>query len=102
MRDDRIAELEERIASLEAIVRQQPINPDCLYTTAEVAERLRCGPQNVYNLILKGEIASTRVGAGNAGKRVRGSDLAAFLDERTEGGPSPKGNFKHLAKWLGR
>lgn len=91
-----INELAERLAALEELVRQRPIDKDCLYTPTEVATWLRCGKSNVYDLMLSGDLASTRVGAGKAGKRVRGSDIAAFLEERTEGGPSPKGTFRYL------
>lgn len=96
MNTQRLEELEERIESLEMLVRRQPINPDCLYTPAEVATWLRCGKTNVYELMLGGELASTRVGSGKAGKRIRGSDIAAFLDERTDGGPGSRGDFKFL------
>jgi len=102
MQESRVAQLEERIAALETIVGQRPVDPDGLYTPTEVATWLRCGKTNVYDLMTQGELASTRVGAGKAGLRVRGSSLIAFLDERTDGGPSPRGKFKFLGKYLDR
>jgi excisionase family DNA binding protein len=76
------------------------IEENALYTPAEVAGLLRCGKSNVYNLISRGEIAVTRVGAGKACLRVRGSGVLAFLESRTEGGPRPLGEFEHLGKYL--
>ena len=102
MQETRVAQLEERIAALEMIVGQRPVDPEFLYTPPEVATWLRCGKTNVYDLMNRGDLASTRVGAGRAGLRVRGSSLIAFLDERTDGGPSPRGTFKYLAKHLDR
>jgi len=61
---DRIAQIEERIAALEAIARQQPIIDDYIYTTDEVAAWLRCSKTNVYDLMARGEIAVTRTGLG--------------------------------------
>lgn len=72
------------------------IGPDRLYLVAEVADILRCGKTNVYDLLEKGALARTNVGAGHKGLRVRGSDLLAFLDDRREGGPSPRGSFRFL------
>ncbi len=72
------------------------INPDTLYVPAEVAGMLRCGKTNVYDLIKSGDLAVTKIGAGSAGMRVKGSALQAFLEARTEGGPKPKGRFKFL------
>jgi len=72
------------------------IEPDRLYLVAEVADILRCGRTNVYDLLSEGALARTTIGAGKRGMRVRGSDLLAFLDSRREGGPSPKGAFKYL------
>jgi hypothetical protein len=72
------------------------IEPDRLYLVAEVADILRCGKTNVYDLLGEGSLARTTIGAGKKGLRVRGSDLLAFLDARREGGPSPRGSFKYL------
>jgi excisionase family DNA binding protein len=100
MSDERLPQLEERITALESIIRQRPVEPDCLYTPAEVATWLRCGKTNVYDLMTGGEIASTRIGCGKKGLRIKGSSITAFLDERTEGGPSPKSSFKYLKGYL--
>src|SRR4051812_32914291 len=98
--ESRLTELEERIARLERRLAQPALEPTTLYTMAEVAERLRCGKTNVYDLVDEKALAVVRVGAGNGGLRVRGSDLIDFLDSRREGGPSPRGRFKHLKGYL--
>jgi hypothetical protein len=77
-------------------VRIMTINPDRLYLVSEVADLLRCGKTNVYDLLNEGDLARTPIGAGKKGLRVRGSDILAFLDARREGGPSPQGSFKYL------
>lgn len=97
---DRLAQLEDRVAALESLLMQRPIDPNYLYTPDEIAKWLRCGKSNVYGLMTRGELACTRIGSGNGGIRVRGSDINLFLEERTSGGPSPKTNFKYLAKYL--
>lgn len=91
-------ELKSRIAELEAVVRQElpAIRSDFLYTPGEVALLLRCGKTNVYELMIRGDLASTKVGAGNKGLRIRGADITAFLDSRTGGGPAPQMSFKRL------
>lgn len=76
------------------------IEPERLYRVAEVAEILRCSTANIYGLFKRGSLARTSVGANRKGLRVLGSDLAAFLESQTEGGPQPKGNFKHLRRWI--
>ncbi len=86
MSEDRIAQLEARVAALEDIVRQRPVDPDFIYTPAEVAERLRCSRTNVYDLLTRKELAHIKVGAGNKGFKVRGSDLLFFIESRKEGG----------------
>ena len=91
-----LIELERRIAALEAIAIKMPIETDSLYTPAEIAERLRCSKTNVYELIGSGELAFTRIGASKKGFKIKGSDLAAFLESRKEGGPKPRMNFKRL------
>ena len=67
-----------------------------LYLPSEVADILRCGRTNVYDLMASGELATTAVGAGKKGNRVMGSAILAFLEARTEGGPKPNGSFKLL------
>jgi excisionase family DNA binding protein len=98
--EDRIERLEGRIAALERIVGAQKLDADRLYTPAEAADWLRCGKTNIYDLMDSGDLAVTRVGAGKAGMRIWGSAIRSFLDDRTEGGPSPKGRFKHLRAYL--
>jgi excisionase family DNA binding protein len=94
--ESRLEQIEERIARLEHHVGQLPVDQDSLYTVAEVAERLRCGKTNVYDLVDERALAVIRVGAGKGGLRVRGSDLLAFLDSRKTGGPKPAFEFKNL------
>lgn len=72
------------------------VDPDQLYKVPDVTAMLSCSPANVYNLLKSGDLATTKIGAGKAGFRVRGSDILAFLDSRREGGPQPQGTFKHL------
>jgi excisionase family DNA binding protein len=88
--------LDERIVRLEQQVGQLPVDPERLYTIGEVADRLRCGKTNVYDLVDGRALAVIRVGAGKGGFRVRGSDLLAFLDSRKSGGPKPEFAFKNL------
>ena len=76
------------------------IEPNRLYLVSEVANFLRCSLSNAYGLLQSGALARTMVGAGRKGLRVRGQDLLAFLDERRDGGPSPRGSFKHLARYM--
>jgi excisionase family DNA binding protein len=94
--ESRLTALEERLARLEQKLGQVPVDPDLLYTMAEVAERLRCGKTNVYGLVDEKALAVIRVGAGKGGLRVKGSDLQAFLDSRKTGGPKPEFKFKNL------
>jgi excisionase family DNA binding protein len=58
------------------------IDPDQLYTAAELAEILRCGTTNAYELLSSGAIPATRIGSGGRGLRARGADILAFLDAR--------------------
>jgi excisionase family DNA binding protein len=100
----RFAALEARVAELETLIREGvlpavpklSIENDTLYNVQEVARTLRCGKTNVYDLIESGQLAVTRIGNGRKGMRVRGADLAAFLDARKEGGPAPKTRFIFL------
>lgn len=48
---------------------------------AEVAERLRCSPSNVYSLIESGRLLAVRTGAGGKGYRVDEKDLQVFIEE---------------------
>lgn len=90
--------LHERIKRLEELVGKScaRIEMDALYKPAVVASFLSCGKTNVYELLNSGELARTRIGAGISGVRVKGSDIAAFIDSRREGGPQPRGTFKYL------
>ncbi len=96
----KIAELEERIQALEQLLSADVcrILPDVLYSVSQTAGFLGCGKSNAYDLMLSGELARTRIGAGSKGLRVRGSDILAFLESRREGGPRPQGTFRHLPK----
>jgi excisionase family DNA binding protein len=59
---------------------------DRLYTIPEVAERLRHGRTRVYQLIRSGRLPSVVVGP--RARRVRESDLQAFIDSLDDGGLS--------------
>jgi excisionase family DNA binding protein len=54
-----------------------PLGSDRLWTVAEVADHMRVSNMTVYRLIKAGELPAIRVGKNY---RVRGSDLAAYLD----------------------
>ncbi|CAN5297672.1 hypothetical protein BH20ACT9_BH20ACT9_10820 [soil metagenome] len=54
-----------------------PLSSDRLWTVAEVADHMRVSNMTVYRLIKAGELPAIRVGKNY---RVRGSDLAAYLD----------------------
>jgi hypothetical protein len=58
MQDERVNLLEERVVALEAIARSRPVEADYLYLPSEVAEYLRCGKANVYNLMATGALES--------------------------------------------
>jgi excisionase family DNA binding protein len=72
------------------------IDPDILYTVAEVAAVFKCGKTNVYDLLESGSLAVTRIGANNSGLRVLGADLSVFIQSKKSGGPAPKSAFKYL------
>jgi hypothetical protein len=97
-RDTRLLALEDRISKLENVLASSAarIEPDTLYTVAKASLFLACSGRNVYELMVSGELARTRVGAGSHGFRIRGSDIVAFMDSRREGGPQPRGAFNFL------
>jgi excisionase family DNA binding protein len=72
------------------------IDPNRFYRPLEVARLLGCSLTNVYDLMLKGKLARTKIGAGRSGYRVRGSAIVEFIEAQTEGGPQPQMNFKFL------
>lgn len=56
-----------------------------MYTVEEVAQLLNCSESNVRNLIRKGDLVETPIGAsGEAGKRVTKANLEAFIEKRTK------------------
>jgi excisionase family DNA binding protein len=57
---------------------------DRLYTVPEVCERLRHGRTRVYQLIRTGRLPSVVVGP--RARRVRESDLTAFISSLDDGG----------------
>jgi excisionase family DNA binding protein len=57
---------------------------DRLYTIPEVAERLHHGRTRVYELIREGRLPSVAVGP--RARRVRESDLQAFIASLDDGG----------------
>ena len=58
--------------------------PHDLLTPREVAEVMRVSTMTVYRLIKSGELPAIRVGKH---LRIRGQDVAAFLDARVVHGP---------------
>ncbi len=65
--------------------------PYDLLTPREVAEVMRVSTMTVYRLIKSGELPAMRVGKH---LRIRGNDVAAFLDARivrTPGAPGKEG-----------
>lgn len=63
---------------------------DRLYTIPEVAERLRHGRTRVYQLIHEGRLPSVVVGP--RARRVRESDLQAFIASLDDGGLARRQN----------
>jgi excisionase family DNA binding protein len=59
---------------------------DRLYTIPEVGERLRHGRTRVYELIREGRLPSVVVGP--RARRVRESDLDAFIASLDDGDPT--------------
>lgn len=77
------------------------IDSAAIYTAKEVSAILRCGLTAVYKLAKDGDLAVMRVGVGTKSFRFRGSDLSAFLDSRTSGGPALSASaYRHLGKLL--
>lgn len=97
--DARITAIELRLSGQSDAVLSR-IASTALYTPQEVADILRCGKSNVYELITSGELAVIRVGAGKHGMRIKASDIDAFLESRRTGGPTAPGGFKHLKRYL--
>ena len=77
------------------------IQPDTLYSVSQTAGFLGCASRTFTICCYPGNWRGTPIGSGSKGLRVRGSDILAFLDSRREGGPRPKGTFKHLPKLAG-
>ena len=61
--------------------RQRPLK------TTEVAERLSCSLQNVYDIIHAGLLPAFRVGADGGGIRVAEEDLQEFIESRKTAKP---------------
>jgi excisionase family DNA binding protein len=61
--------------------------PHDLLTPREVAEVIRVSTMTVYRLIKSGELPAMRVGKH---LRIRGSDVAEFLDARIVPVPAPR------------
>jgi hypothetical protein len=86
----RIDQLELRLADLESgRPTLNSIEPHGIYKVAQVARLLSCSQTNVYDLLKARSLASTRIGAGDKGLRIIGSDILAFLQSRKSGGPRP-------------
>ena len=69
--------------------------PHDLLTPREVAEVMRVSTMTVYRLIKSGELPAIRVGKH---LRIRGQDVAAFLDARVVRTPSGSGSTKSASK----
>jgi excisionase family DNA binding protein len=71
-----------------------------LMKVKEVAERLSCGPSQVYALVQAGRLRAYRLSARTGGQgalRVSEAQLAAFLaDAETGAGPFEAGDLEHL------
>jgi excisionase family DNA binding protein len=96
--DARLTVIESRLAALERETdnKAQVIDPDRIYTVAEVCAILACGKSNLYDLLKSGNLARINVGSGMAGVRVRGRDITAFINSRRTGGPAPTITLKNL------
>jgi excisionase family DNA binding protein len=62
--------------------------PDEFLTVQEVSEYLKVSTQTVYNWIERGELASVRVGKRR--RRIRQSDLDAFLTAGSTSAAAPE------------
>lgn len=82
--------LEARLEALEARLGRSTsaIEPEAIYSLKAAAARLGIGLSSLYEIVDAGDIAVVRLGS-KKGFRIKGSDLAAFLDSRREGGPRP-------------
>lgn len=66
-----------------------PFGGDRLYTVAEVADHMRVSNMTVYRLIKAGTLPAIRVGKNY---RIRGRDLAAYLDASVTSVEESQGN----------
>ncbi|WP_402843840.1 helix-turn-helix domain-containing protein [Microbacterium sp. GXS0129] len=56
-----------------------------LFTVVEAAELLRVGPDWVYERINRGLLPVVELGETRKNQRIRGSDLAEFIEARVYG-----------------
>ena len=56
------------------------LDPDKVYSAAEVAEYLRCSPRLVYRMAASGKLPSFPLGRL---RRFRGKDILRYIDEQT-------------------
>jgi len=75
------------MVSDEVDVQASRLPAKLLYTPAEAACCLAIGRTKLFELLSDGTLPSVKIGRA---RRVRGSDLAAFVDER--GGPGHRSN----------
>ena len=64
------------------------LGPTALNTIEGTAGHLGCSPTHVYRLIAAGELRTVDIampGAGRTKTRVRGDDLADYIDRKTRG-----------------
>jgi excisionase family DNA binding protein len=62
--------------------------PPVLYTIPDTAEYLGCSQMHVYRLIAAGELRAVDTsmpGARRSKTRIRGDDLAAYVERQTSG-----------------
>lgn len=79
------------------------IDLEAIYTAKEVAKLFRVGTTSVYKLASDGDLAFIRIGSGRKSFRFKGSDLSAFLNSRTSGGPAlSASSYRHIGKFLSR
>lgn len=72
-----------------------PAVPHDLLTPREVAEVMRVSTMTVYRLIKAGDLPAMRVGKH---LRIRGQDVATFLDARVVQVASPQGARRRRAE----
>lgn len=78
------------IAFVPAQRRSNDETPQRLLKVTEVAARLGVSRDWVYRRINRGELPVVELGDTSRNQRIRESDLAAFIEQRTYGARSPR------------